>query len=139
MNETTFIRSIHAKLPKEVYAWKINANFVAGVADAWYCGGGGSLWVEYKFLPIPARGTSTIRPPPNDNQRDWLVDRAAQNQQTALIVGVDTPKKEVVIFVDDIPRGYAGITKAEFMERAVTRDDVVAFILQRVTFDHAIN
>lgn len=133
MNETSFIRSIHKKLPKEVYTWKVNANFVAGIADAWYCGsGGGSLWIEYKFLALPVRGSSLIRPAPNDNQRDWLIDRASQGQRTALVVGVDSPEKHVAIFQDDIELGYAGLTKDAFMKRAVLRPEVVSFITDTV-------
>lgn len=50
MTEHSFIRSIHRKLPKEIYTWKIHDTYAGGIPDAFYAGPAGILFVEYKYV-----------------------------------------------------------------------------------------
>lgn len=83
--EHSFIRAVHRRLSDEVYRWKINARFARGVPDCFYSGGGGDLWVEYKYLAkTPAR---SFTPGLTALQRDWLDRRATEGRTIAVIVG----------------------------------------------------
>lgn len=88
MNEHSFIRSVHNKLPNVVYRWKINDNFAGGVADAYYSGPAGDCWVEYKFIKnLPVRSTSTVKFGLSANQIKWLKDRHEEGRHVYLVIG----------------------------------------------------
>lgn len=85
MNEHSFVRSIHRQLPPELYRWKIADRFQAGVADAWYSGMKGDVWVEYKYLPrTPVR---KFKVPVTALQRHWLESRETEGRNVAVILG----------------------------------------------------
>ena len=60
--ETTFITSIHKKLPEPPpYHEKNNNPFNSGTPDVFYSGNEGDLWVEYKFMKeLPKRPTTLV-------------------------------------------------------------------------------
>lgn len=78
MNEHSFVESIHRRLKKHpLHVWKINARFANGVPDAWYSGGRGDVWVEYKWG----------RNPPSALQIKWLEDRHREGRRCWLVIG----------------------------------------------------
>lgn len=88
MNEHSFVRSIHSKLPKSIYRWKINDSNQMGVADAFYSGPHGFVFVEYKYLPrLPTRNTTIINFGISPAQQLWLRGRHLDNIDIAVIVG----------------------------------------------------
>jgi hypothetical protein len=87
VNESSYIRSIHRHLPVDIYRWKINDRFTAGIADAYYSGQTADLWVEYKYEKKPPK---TIKPNLSERQRHWLNSRLAQGRKVFVILG--TPK-----------------------------------------------
>lgn len=84
MDEHSYIRSVHKKLPKHVYRWKIAARFVRGILDAWYSSTNGDLWVEYKWLGRTP--TSRFTPALTGNQKIWANDRYDEGRNVAVVV-----------------------------------------------------
>lgn len=88
--ETTFIAGVHKKLPKSVYHMKNNNTYVGGIADCWYSGSGGDLWVEYKYLPRTpgprSHGVDAMKLL-SPLQQAWLRDRRMENRNVAVIIG----------------------------------------------------
>ena len=85
--ETTFYTSVHKHLPTELYRMKTHNPFIGGVPDMWYSGQTGDLWVEYKFIMLPKRDTTVIRPDLSGLQSDWLRERYGEGRNVAVIVG----------------------------------------------------
>jgi hypothetical protein len=85
MNESAFIQSIHHKLPKTIYRWKISDRFSSGVADAYYSTPKTDLWVEYKYYPqnLPKNVTPNL----SRLQIKWLHDRHTEGRNVYVIVG----------------------------------------------------
>lgn len=85
--ENTFIRSVHRHLPVELYVLKNNNQFHAGIADCWYSGPAGDLWIEYKFVALPKRENTNIEISLSELQKHWLRSRHAENRTVGVIVG----------------------------------------------------
>ncbi len=102
MNEHGYIRLVHKQLPLGLYRWKINDNFTGGVADAFYSGNHGLLFVEYKYLnekKIPKKGKTMIVPCLSSLQIQWLRDRYhnfKRVKQAEIIVILGTPTGSVL-------------------------------------------
>lgn len=126
MNEHSFIRSIHRKLPADVYAWKINDNFQGGVADAYYSKvAGNDMWIEYKFLKsLPKRMSTTVRLGLSELQIEWLAARLLDGRTVAVIVG--SPAGHLILREGE----WENPISTEFFTRnAVETSAVVAYIL----------
>lgn len=91
--ETTFIKSVHAHLPHDLYRIKNNNMYHAGIADVWYSGKRGDLWIEYKFIVVPKlKGTIMNlvdgKPPVLSYlQQEWLESRHLEGRTVGVIVG----------------------------------------------------
>lgn len=90
--ENTFIASVHKHLPAEVYRMKNNNQYNGGIADVWYSGRL-DLWVEYKFITLPARDGTVVdlisgkNPAISALQQNWLRARSAEGRAVGVIVG----------------------------------------------------
>lgn len=90
--ENTFITSVHKHLPESLYRQKNHNQYNGGIADVWYSGAS-DLWIEYKFLVLPKRGTTIIDlingkdPSISYLQQKWLKDRHAEGRSVGVIVG----------------------------------------------------
>ena len=93
--ENTFIGSVHRHLPPvgELYRMKNHNAYTGGIADVWYSGKAADFWIEYKFLKVPARGTTVIdliggkNPSLSHLQQDWLLGRHAEGRNIGVLVG----------------------------------------------------
>lgn len=92
--ENTFISSIHRHLPVDIYSMKNNNEYNAGIADCWYSGKAGDLWVEYKFLEVPKRPSTVlnfcdIKKPYSLTtlQQEWLNRRFLEGRAVGVVVG----------------------------------------------------
>lgn len=91
--ESTFITSIHRRLPVDLYRIKNNNTYNAGQADVWYSGPGGDPWIEYKFITVPVRDGTVIdlvggkAPELSHLQQDWLRSRHVEGRTVGVIVG----------------------------------------------------
>lgn len=90
--ENTFIAAVHRHLPEGLYRLKNHNQFNGGIADCWYSGKR-DLWVEYKFVVLPKRGSTVIdlvggtNPPLSPLQQAWLREREAEGRNVWVIVG----------------------------------------------------
>jgi len=85
--ENTFIASVHRHLPVDLYWMKNHNQYNGGIADCWYSGPAGDLWVEYKFIVIPKRDDTVIKITLSELQKEWLTSRHAEGRTVAVIVG----------------------------------------------------
>lgn len=110
--ETQFIQRINRLLPlrsgdhhSSIHYEKMCNPYRCGIADSWYSGVGGDLWVEWKFIPkvprsavqnttLQGKGIVTtlrinaqrlLRP----MQTVWLNGRLAEGRNVIVIVGVE--------------------------------------------------
>lgn len=83
--ESVFIASIKRHLNAAIYALKNNNPFTGGVADLWYSGHSGDLWVEYKWLP--KKPAKSFTPTLSALQIKWLRERYEEGRNVAVIVG----------------------------------------------------
>lgn len=92
MNESGYTRAVNKKLPKNVFAWKINARYAGGVPDCWYSSPDGDMWVEFKYLPkLPKKLTAKL----SALQKEWLNKRFDEGRKVAVIVG--SPEGAIII------------------------------------------
>lgn len=85
--ENTFIGSVHRHLPVGVYHMKNHNQYVGGIADCWYSGPAGDLWIEYKFVVLPKRDDTLITPNLSALQIDWLNGRSKEGRRVGVIIG----------------------------------------------------
>ena len=126
MNEHSFIRSIHRKLPKEIYVWKINDNYAGGVADAYYCGFKDDLWIEYKYVSLPKKDDSKVQIGLSALQVNWLSAQANRKRNVAVVVG----SAEGILLLTD-PKDFEKpfVTKSYFSSNAIDKDTLLSFII----------
>ena len=130
MTEHGYIRSIHRRLPASIYRWKINDNFEGGVADAYYSGEEGDLWIEYKYLPaLPKRSTTPIRTCLSAQQRLWLTRRHSEGRQVAVVIG--SPDGAVIQTTPDAWND--AMTRDDFIRSAVENKSVANYIVRHTT------
>lgn len=130
MNEHGFIRSIHKKVPSSIYKWKINDNYAGGVADAYYSGNGGDLWVEYKYIKaLPAKDTTLVRIGLSAQQKLWLSNRFKEGRKVVVVIG--SPDGTVIL---DVPENWnRDMQKHEFISRAIDKSQIVSYITENTT------
>lgn len=93
--ENRFIQGVHAKLPARVYRMKNHNPYNSGIADCWYSGTSGDLWVEYKFVKIPKRASTIVDlvsgddPPLTRLQQEWLKSRHGEGRSVGVIIGTE--------------------------------------------------
>ena len=89
--ENTFIASVHRHLPVALYRMKNFNQYNGGIADCWYSGPDGDLWVEYKYLEVPKRDDTAIDlcGPKflSALQQDWLQGRYSEGRRVGVILG----------------------------------------------------
>ena len=126
--ESVFIASVHRNLPplSEFYRMKNNNAYVAGVADCWYSSVR-DLWVEYKFLTVPARDSTIITPGLSALQIEWCTNRIAEGRNVQVIVGC---KAGGVVLQ---PNEWSGIPCSEFRPRVVTRSQIAQHIIKETS------
>lgn len=85
--ENTFIKSVHKKLPADVYYMKNHNQYVGGIPDCWYSGSASDLWIEYKFVVLPKRDDTLIVPNLSELQVDWITSRSKEGRRVGVIIG----------------------------------------------------
>lgn len=133
--ETTFINSVHRHLPADFYRMKNHNQYNGGIADCWYSGVSGDLWVEYKFLSLPKRQNTLIslvdgkNPPLSRLQQQWLCDRKKEGRNVFVIVGA---KNGGVIFTS--PEEWAAsFTAQQFTALLMDRKAIAGRIFEFCT------
>lgn len=123
--ETTFTQSIHRILAGGPYILKMHNPYNSGIADVWYSGNVGDLWVEYKYLPIiPDR--ADIKPDLLTLQTKWITERHREGRNVAVIVG--TPKGGVLLRDEE---WLKPLTNSVFKDWIVSRQALAGWILSQ--------
>lgn len=129
MNEHGFVRAVHRQVPDSIYKWKINDNYQGGVADAYYSGNKGDMWVEYKFLKaLPVRETTPIKIGLTAQQRVWLNARHDEGRTVAVVVG--SPDGHVIL---EGKSWCKSMVRPDFIRSAVDTKGVAAYIMEHTT------
>lgn len=125
--ENTFISAVHKHLWDSVYRMKNHNQYNGGIADCWYSGPRGDLWVEYKFLVVPARPKTTIDLTKmlSALQVQWLADRYVEGRNVAVVVGC----KEGGVWFER-RMWEAPITAEAFRAALVSRKDIAERIVE---------
>lgn len=132
--ENRFIQGVHAKLPPSVYALKNHNPYNGGIADCWYSGISGDLWVEYKFTEIPKRPGTEIKLIGDTGmlstlQQNWLTDRHAEGRTVAVIVG--TPSGGIFLRGVDFKNP---LTALDLRQRLLTKVQLASLISEIVAY-----
>lgn len=94
--ETTFYTSVHRFLPplSQLHREKMANPYRGGTADHWYDGPKGDLWIEWKFIRVPKRDTTSIcliepygKSALSELQQEWLRERYRNGRNAWVIVG----------------------------------------------------
>jgi hypothetical protein len=84
MIESGFTQSIHKKLPKHIYVWKISDRLTGGVPDAYYSSAKRDCWIEYKYVQkLP----KNVKPALSPLQTAWLNARHDEGRNVYVVVG----------------------------------------------------
>jgi hypothetical protein len=83
--ENSFIHGVHRYVT--CYKEKMNNPYRGGTPDVYYEGNRNCLWVEYKFILVPARDTSFILPELSDLQKHWLRRCHANTGRARVVIG----------------------------------------------------
>lgn len=125
--ESSFIQSINKqKILRETYFEKTNNPFRSGIADVWYSGALGDLWVEYKYEPSLPK-IKEYRPDLSARQLKWLGDRRDEGRNVAVILGLP---EGGVIYTDKA--WLLEFTQAELMARSLSRPEIAQWIFEQV-------
>lgn len=124
--ESVFISSVHKHLPKVLHKEKTNNPYRGGIADCWYSGAKGDLWVEYKYLPsVPKIGDITWqRLGISSLQYDWLSERSEEGRNVAVVVG--TPEGGVIYKHREWAITHSCV---EFKQKLILRPHIANFIV----------
>ena len=123
MNEHSFIRAVHRRLPADILRWKINDSYAGGVPDAFYAGAARCLFVEYKFVKIPVRNSTNLRIGLSEQQKLWLNKMHDLDQFVGVVVG---SQENAIILLNGA--WNQSITKATFMQHSSTVANVADWI-----------
>lgn len=132
--ENTFIGSVHRHLPVGLYHMKNHNPYNGGIADVWYSGNSADLWVEYKFIQVPARDGTLVdlvggkRPELSHLQQDWIKSRTAEGRKVWVVVG---SKSGGVVFQD--LSWVQPMTAKKFRESILARTAIAEIINKAVT------
>ena len=129
MNEHSFVKAVHRKLPSDVYRWKIHDTFTGGVPDAMYAGPAGLVFAEYKYLKtLPKKPTTPIKKGLTPHQIQWLERRSLYNILVLAIIG--SPLGGVVL----TESFGANLTLQDFDHAMLIKD--VAGVIYELTHDN---
>jgi hypothetical protein len=131
--ENQFITSVHAHLPpnSRLYRMKNNNMFNAGIADCWYSGPNGDVWIEWKFITVPKMNDTVInflggkKPMVTALQKEWLMERRREKRTVRLGVG----SKDGGMLFEINPAFNWALTAREFVDGRVSRAQLAAQIL----------
>lgn len=131
MTESQFTQKIHKALRKKapwLYVWKIRDTLAGGVADAYYSGPNGDMWIEYKYLTaLPKRASTKIKTCLTEQQLQWLRARGAEGRAVFLVIG--SPNGCLILGTKGCEiEGVNDITLADFIRSAVDIQQVISLI-----------
>ena len=104
---------------------KNHNQYNGGIADVWYSGPKGDLWVEYKFNVLPKREDTLVVPSLSELQREWLSSRHHEGRRVGVIIG----SKEGGVWLSGLTWSKT-LTAKEFRERLHRRPELAEVIMR---------
>lgn len=136
MNEHSFVKSVHRKLPKSIYRWKIHDSFTGGVPDAMYAGPSGMLFVEYKYLKnLPKKDTTVITTGLSPLQLNWLNQMMDYGHRCVVAIG----SSRGIFVISDANTLNENISNAKFQSLLISLDEFIEYICNTVNTNESIN
>ena len=136
MNEHSFVKSVHRKLPKSIYRWKIHDSFTGGVPDAMYAGPSGMLFVEYKYLKnLPKKDTTVITTGLSPLQLNWLNQMMDYGHRCVVAIG----SSRGIFVISDANTLNENISNAKFQSLLISLDEFIKYICNTVNTNESIN
>ena len=130
MNEHSFVKSVHRKLPVDLYKWKTHDSYTNGVPDAMYAGNKAILFIEYKYVPaLPKIKTTPIKINLSKLQLQWLNNFVDMGHNAGVVVGTVGNN----IFILLVILWNTPISIEIFLKKAVKPSDLSNFILNVCT------
>ena len=127
MNEHSFVKAVHRKLPADVYRWKIHDTYTGGVPDAMYAGPAGLLFVEYKYLKkLPKKPSTPIKTGLSELQIAWLERMRLYNILVLTIIG--SPPGAVIL-----SRDFRGTLELSDFDSTISVSECADLIVTLVT------
>lgn len=123
--ETTWYTRMLKWVSPQAYRMKNHNPYVSGVADFWFSGTGGDVWVEIKVLDLPKRDSTPVRVELSALQLDWLGQRFVEGRNVIVVVGVKGSGGVVMTSPQEWARDW---TKPEFEARMISVQEIAAFI-----------
>lgn len=132
--ENRYIDSIHKQLPVDLDREKMHNPFRRGTFDCWYSAAR-DLWIEYKYLKIPAREGTEIELGLSDLQFEWGNRKHSQGRNVAVVVGCQDGGG-IIFRMPDIKPNQS-YKRGELLPMIVPKQDVVRWICEQtgVKFD----
>jgi len=112
--ENSFILGVHRYVSS--YKEKTNNPYRGGTPDVYY-EGAGHLWVEYKFIILPARDTTPIKADLSELQKEWLRRCHLNTGKARVIIGC----KEGGVVLETPEQWENSMTTAEFKTNLLGR------------------
>lgn len=125
--ETVYAQRVNKHLPPEVYREKMNNPYRGGTPDFYY-EFQRSLWCEYKFIEVPKREDTIIRPNLSALQLDWLKRCHANGHKPVVVIG--SRAGGVALWS---PNAWThGLGAGAFVDQAGTAEEIATIIYQAV-------
>jgi len=136
LNEHSFVKSVHRKLPRSIYRWKIHDSFTGGVPDAMYAGPSGMLFVEYKYLKnLPKKDTTVITTGLSPLQLNWLNQMMDYGHRCVVAIG----SSRGIFVISDANTLNENISNAKFQSLLISLDEFIEYICNTVNTNESIN
>ena len=128
--ENTFRASVHKYLPENIYHEKMANPYRGGTPDDWYSGGK-DLWIEWKFIVVPAKDATMIDMTNakakmlSALQLDWCNSRLSEGR--SVMVGVGSKMGGILLRDGEwnVP-----ISTKDFRSRILTRQGLAVEIVK---------
>ena len=129
MTETKYWQALRKFLVPMVYAWKINANYAAGVPDWYGSGMHQDLWIENKRIknngePPESLDLTDYKHYLTVNQQLWLKRRHNEGRNTGVLV---FSKRGHVLLLGDA--WQKPISRKDFLEAAMPPRDMAVRLI----------
>jgi hypothetical protein len=129
VNESGHTQAINKKVKAAgVYALKIQTLMNNGVPDCWYSGKKQDIWVEYKYIKLPVKFDTPIKPTLSFLQMSWLYARHGEGRNVYVIIGSD--KGWLIL---DNPLLWNSPMFKNIFESSRTRNDIAEWIIHKTT------
>lgn len=126
--ENVFIGAVHKHMPADVYKEKMSNPYRGGTPDVFY-EARHQAWGEYKFIEVPKRADTLIKPNLSALQLDWLQRCYANGHRCFVIIG----SRAGGVMLQSPGVWSHGLSAGEFMESIKTKKEIADLITSIVS------